>query len=181
MEPVPWRSLTPWSAARCCAVSVGATYEPDAIEPGRAGEHDVVTKWRLREVSLVPVGADPLATTRAAESIQTTALKGNTMTASQIKPEAAEATPAPSAAEIKRAQQLTREVEKLVSFAPAAAADEIRRNAETEGLEAARAACIDAMAAEQAKAPALSRGWDPSAAAAASFNRAWEARGQQQQ
>jgi len=168
-----------WQLARGgCAVSVGATYEPDAIEPGRAGEPDVVTKWRLREVSLVPVGADPLATTRAAESIQTTALEGNTVTATPIKSEAAEAAPAPSAAEIKRARQLTREVEKLVGFAPAAAADEIRRAAETEGLEAARAACIDAMAAEQAKAPTLSRGWDPSEEAAASFSRAWEARGQ---
>jgi hypothetical protein len=168
-----------WQLARAgCAVSVGATYEPDAIEPGRAGEPDLVTKWRLREVSLVPVGADPLATTRAAESIQTTALEGNTMTASQTKPEAAEATPAPSAAEIRKARQLYREVEKLVGFAPAAAADEIRRAAETEGLEAARAACLDAMAAEQAKAPTLSRGWCPSEDGAASFNRAWDARGQ---
>ncbi|MFU8886139.1 MAG: hypothetical protein ACNA8O_11870 [Cyanobacteriota bacterium] len=168
-----------WQLARAgCAVSVGATYELDAIEPGRAGDPDVVTKWRLPEVSLVPVGADPLATTRAAESIQTTALEGNTMTASQTKPEAAEATPAPSAAEIRKARQLTREVEKLVGFAPAAAADEIRRAAETEGLQAARAACLDAQRAEQAKAPTLSRGWDPSDEAAASFNRAWDARGQ---
>ena len=167
-----------WQLARAgCAVSVGATYDPEAIEPGRVGEPDVVTKWRLREVSLVPVGADPLATTRAAESIQTIALEGNTMTATPTKPEATEATPAPTAAEIRRAQQLTREVEKLVSFAPAAAADEIRRAAETEGLEAARAAAIDARAAEERKAPTEARSWDPSLEAAASHQRAWENRG----
>jgi hypothetical protein len=166
-----------WLLARAgCAVSVGATYDPEAIEPGRAGEPDVVTRWRLREVSLVPVGADPLATTRAAESIQTTALEGQTMTEQTKQPEAAEATP--SAAEIRTARNLTREVEKLVAIAPASAADVIRSAAETGGLVAARAAVIDAQFAEQQAAPSgVSRTWDPSLEAAASVARNLENRG----
>ena len=166
-----------WQLARAgCAVSVGATYSPEAIEPGRVGEPDVVTRWRLREVSLVPVGADPLATTRAAESIQTTALEGQTMTEQTKQPEAAEATP--SAAEIRTARNLTREVEKLVAIAPASAADVIRSAAETGGLLAARAAVIDAQFAEQQAAPSgVSRTWDPSLEAAASVARNLENRG----
>ena len=57
-----------WQLARSgCAVSVGATYQQDSIQLGRNTAPDVVTVWRLREVSLVAVGADPLATTRSAD------------------------------------------------------------------------------------------------------------------
>jgi hypothetical protein len=164
-----------WQLARAgCAVSVGATYDPEAIEPGRVGEPDVVTRWRLREVSLVPVGADPMATTRAAESIQTTALEG-TMTEQTKQPEAPEATP--TAAEIRRARAVERQLAAVLSCAPEAARAEVRRLAETEGLDAARGFAIDARAAEQAKTPGIARSWDPSMEAADSGARAWDARG----
>ena len=55
-----------WPMARSgTAVSVGATYSLSDLKPGPGGA-DVATRWRLREVSLVPVGADPVARTRAA-------------------------------------------------------------------------------------------------------------------
>lgn len=54
-----------WQLARAgSAVSVGATYRADALQPGPGGT-DLVSRWRLREVSLVPVGADPMALTRS--------------------------------------------------------------------------------------------------------------------
>ena len=57
-----------WELARSgCAVSVGAFFR-DADTAMRGG-NEVVGKWRLAEASLVPIGADPLALTRAAQSI----------------------------------------------------------------------------------------------------------------
>jgi hypothetical protein len=165
-----------WQLARAgCAVSVGATYDPEAIEPGRAGEPDVVTRWRLREVSLVPVGADPLATTRAAESIQTTALEGAAMTEQTKQPEATEATP--TAAEIRRARAVERQLAAVLSCAPEAARAEVRRLAETEGLEAARGFAIDARHAAEQQAPTRMGSYDPSAEAAASVLRRLEGGG----
>jgi hypothetical protein len=53
-----------WQLARAgCAVSVGASIPPDALQ--RRGKADLATRWRLREASLVPVGADPTALTRS--------------------------------------------------------------------------------------------------------------------
>lgn len=58
-----------WPMARSgVAVSVGATYSLADLVPGPGGA-DVARRWRLREVSLVPVGADPMARTRAAAPI----------------------------------------------------------------------------------------------------------------
>ena len=76
-------------------------------------------------------------------------------------PEAAEAATQPTAREIRRARELTREVEKLVGFAPAEAAEAIRTAAETEGLEAARVVAIDAIAEHQQRTQpdTQSRGW----------------------
>ncbi|MEN9767013.1 MAG: hypothetical protein RLZZ32_973 [Cyanobacteriota bacterium] len=55
-----------WQLARSgVAVSVGATFRPADLQPGPGGI-DVAASWRLREVSLVPVGADPIARTRSA-------------------------------------------------------------------------------------------------------------------
>jgi len=47
-------------------VSVGASYRPDDLQPSRDGRSDVAVRWRLREVSLTPVPADPYALVRSA-------------------------------------------------------------------------------------------------------------------
>lgn len=55
-----------WQLARSgCAVSVGATFNPNDLRPG-PDRIDLVTRWTLRECSLVPVAADAAAVTRAA-------------------------------------------------------------------------------------------------------------------
>jgi hypothetical protein len=60
-----------WQLARSgSAVSVGASFSPSDLQPAPGGRAELATRWRLREVSLVPVGADSLAVTRSATSIQ---------------------------------------------------------------------------------------------------------------
>ena len=57
-----------WALARSgCAVSVGAYFRN--ADTAMRGTTEVVNRWRLAEASLVPIGADPLALTRAAQSI----------------------------------------------------------------------------------------------------------------
>ena len=59
-----------WELARSGSnVSIGASIEPDSIK--RSGGHDTATSWRIREASLVPVGADHLAVTRSLSTTQT--------------------------------------------------------------------------------------------------------------
>jgi hypothetical protein len=59
-----------WQLARSgSAVSVGASFNPADLQPAPGGHAELATRWRLREVSLVPVGADPMALTRSASSI----------------------------------------------------------------------------------------------------------------
>jgi hypothetical protein len=54
-----------WALARAgCAVSVGASIDPDALQRQRNGP-DLASRWRLNEASLVPIGADPNALTRS--------------------------------------------------------------------------------------------------------------------
>jgi hypothetical protein len=54
-----------WQLARSgCAVSVGASYEPADLKPLNKSA-DIASRWRLREASLVPVGADPACLTRS--------------------------------------------------------------------------------------------------------------------
>jgi hypothetical protein len=120
-------------------------------QPGPAGsDYDRATDWEPIELSLVGAGMDTAAVTRsaaqAADPSINNALEG-TMTASQTKPEAAETVTA-TPAELRRAAQLEGQVTRLIQAAPHAA-EAIRRAAETEGLEAARGACIDAMATHQ--------------------------------
>jgi hypothetical protein len=58
-----------WALARAgCAVSVGASIDPSALQRQRNGP-DLAGKWRLNEASLVPVGADPHALTRSSQSL----------------------------------------------------------------------------------------------------------------
>lgn len=57
-----------WQLARSgCAVSVGASFVTDDTE--MVGAIEVVRRWRLVEVSLVPAGKDPAALTRSLPSI----------------------------------------------------------------------------------------------------------------
>jgi hypothetical protein len=59
-----------WKLARSgSAVSVGASFSQSDLQPAPGGRAELATRWRLREVSLVPVGADALAVTRSATSI----------------------------------------------------------------------------------------------------------------
>ena len=54
-----------WALARAgCAVSVGASIDPDGLQRQRNGP-DLASQWRLNEASLVPIGADPNALTRS--------------------------------------------------------------------------------------------------------------------
>ncbi|MEY3930694.1 MAG: Caudovirus prohead serine protease [Cyanobacteriota bacterium] len=146
---------TGWQLAkRGCPTSVRAQFSPDDIEPGRNGAPDRVRRWRLAEVSLVAIGAD-LTTTRSAApaAIQEhiNALEGDTMTASPIKPETTEHGAdgiTASAAELRRADQLERELLKLCDAVPAAS-EAIRGAATSGGLQAARDAAIAAMAEHQ--------------------------------
>lgn len=145
---------TGWQLARRgCPTSVRAQFNPDDIEPGRNGAPDLVRRWRLAEVSLVGVGAD-LTTTRSAASAvtqeQNNAPEGN-MTTTPIKPETtqqgAEGITA-SAAELRRAAQLERELVRLCDAVPTAS-EAIRAAATSGGLQAARDAAIGAMAEHQ--------------------------------
>jgi hypothetical protein len=145
------------------------------LEPGPAGsDYDRATDWEPVELSLVGVGMDAAAVTRSAESIQTTALEGQRTMKNQHQAEAPEA--APSAAEIRRAAELHRQVERAAAIAPEAIRDEVRRIAQSEGLEAARGFAIDAQAAEQSRTPGIARTWDPSVETAGSQQRALDNR-----
>ena len=54
-----------WALAQAgCAVSVGALVQPDDLAPLDATA-DRAARWTLREVSLVPVGADPACVVRS--------------------------------------------------------------------------------------------------------------------
>ena len=54
-----------WALARSgVAVSVGAAVDPAHLQPQARGP-DLATRWRLREVSLTPIGADDRAVTRS--------------------------------------------------------------------------------------------------------------------
>ena len=136
-----------WQLARSgCAVSVGATYQQDSIQLGRNTEPDTVTKWRLRECSLVAVGADPLATTRSAD-FHNIKKQDNSMTDN-----------------IEQTQTLERiERSRCTAILDAArklqVSDELARELIENGTElsAARMALIDARSAEERKTPAQSR------------------------
>jgi hypothetical protein len=67
-----------WQLARSgTAVSVGAYYA--YADTTMQGNTEVVMKWRLGEVSLVPMGADRLALTRSAPTTQTVNITTNDM------------------------------------------------------------------------------------------------------
>lgn len=154
-----------WPLVRSGAVGVSVRAEILDSTPGGLGQPEIATRWRIREASLTPLPADPACIVRSAATETNHAPEGHTMTTQTITtPEAAEAAAQPTAREIRRARELTREVEKLVGFAPAEAAEAIRTAAETEGLEAARVVAIDALAEQQQRTqPATqSRGWCPS-------------------
>lgn len=165
-----------WPLVRTGAVGVSVGAEVLELLPGpdRFGP-EIASSWRIREASLTPVPADPGCVIRSADTQTTNAPEGAMNTEQTKQPEAPEATP--SAAEIRRARAVERQLEAVLNCAPEAARAEVRRLAETEGLEAARAAAIDARAAEERKAPTFMGGFDPSLEAAASHQRAWDNRG----
>lgn len=133
-----------WQLARAgCPTSVRAQFNPDDIQPGRNGGPDVVTKWRLAEVSLVAIGADPLTATRSLNTQPTE----DTMTISTEQ--------APEATVTRAALREAQSLERSISAAGLddAGADEVRGIAEAQGVAAARAAIIDKMAQREAQAP----------------------------
>jgi phage major head subunit gpT-like protein len=141
-----------WQLARAgCAVSVGATFTADAIEHGRGDGPDVVTIWRLREASLVAVGADPMATTRAAAPIQTIALEGNSMNTVNNTLDREELTL--DRIERKRCTAILDCARKL-QVDEALALDLIERGV---ALDEARLQLIDARSAEERKTPGVAR------------------------
>jgi hypothetical protein len=148
---------TGWQlASRGCPTSVRAQFSPDDIEPGRNGGPDLVRRWRLAEVSLVAIGAD-LTTTRSAGTAadMTTTNKEIIVNTSQTQTEAADLaaeTVTATPGELRRAAQLERELKRLIDAAPHAA-EAIRAAGDVGGLQAARTACIDAMADRQKLQP----------------------------
>jgi hypothetical protein len=94
-----------WQLARAgCAVSVGASIAPEALQRQRNGP-DLATRWRLNEASLVPVGADPNALTRSlAPNPMTTDISSSTIPAEVIEDDE----PTVSRAEMKRQRDITR-------------------------------------------------------------------------
>lgn len=127
-------------------VSVG--YEPldfvDDVDPATGQRVRKITKWRLLEVSLVPVGADPAAKTRSLDMTTTTptpasAPAGGTTVAAQPQGQRA---------------AVNAEIRALVStfnLDPAVANELIDRDAT---IDQARASVLDAMKTSQAAPPA---------------------------
>lgn len=164
-----------WPLVRTGAVGVSVGAEVLEVLPGpdRFGP-EIASSWRIREASLTPVPADPGCVIRSAAA-NPEALEGQTMTEQTKQPEAPEATP--SAAEIRRARAVERQLQAVLTCAPEAARAEVRRLAETEGLEAARGFAIDARHAAEQQAPTRMGSYDPSAEAAASVLRRLEGGG----
>jgi hypothetical protein len=97
-----------WQLARAgCAVSVGASINPDGLERHNKTA-DLATRWRLREASLVPVGADALAMTRSFPTPLSMTSDNNSNTAPETDDE-----PQLSRSELKR----QRDIMKCVSEA----------------------------------------------------------------
>ena len=143
------------------------------IEPGPPGsDYDRAVDWESIEISLVGNPMDTAAVTRSAVDLNSKPTE-DTMTI--LTEQAPEATP--TAAEIRRARAVEHQLEAVLTCAPEAARPEVRRLAETEGLEAARAAAIDARAAEEMKAPTRMGSYEPSNEAVVSHQRAWQNRG----
>ena len=158
-----------WPLVRSGAVGVSVRAEILDSTPGGLGQPEIATRWRIREASLTPLPADPACIVRSAATETNHAPEGHAMTTqTTTTTEAAEAAAQPTAREIRRARELTREVERLVGFAPAEAAEAIRTAAETEGLAAARAMAIDAIAEHQQRTQPDTqlRSWCPSMAGA---------------
>lgn len=96
-----------WALARSgCAVSVGASIDPSALQRQRNGP-DLATTWRLNEASLVPVGADPRALTRS-QSLKPMTTTTNTTAPATEAPEATEEEITISRAELKRQRDISR-------------------------------------------------------------------------
>ncbi|MCP9905496.1 hypothetical protein KBY85_15330 [Cyanobium sp. BA5m-10] len=137
-----------WQLARSgCAVSVGATYQQDAIALGRNTAPDTVTKWRLREASLVAVGADPMSTTRSADFHNKQEETPVTMTIDSNNEQTLD--------KIERA----RTVAILDCARKLSVSDDLAHRLIEDGVELseARMALIDARSAEERKTPAQSR------------------------
>jgi hypothetical protein len=97
-----------WQLARAgCAVSVGASIDPAALQRQRTGP-DLATRWRLTEASLVPVGADPNALTRSQSFDQMTSTTSTTAPA--IEAPETDDEPQFSRAELKRQRDIVRTV-----------------------------------------------------------------------
>jgi hypothetical protein len=92
-----------WQLARAgCAVSVGASINPEGLKPHNKTA-DLATRWRLREASLVPVGADPLALTRSFHTAESMTSDNNSNTAPETDDE-----PQLSRSELRRQRDIMR-------------------------------------------------------------------------
>ena len=114
-----------WSLASAgCAISVGARFDPDALQRQAQGA-DIATRWRLNEASLVPVGADPLARTRSFSSEPMTVQSTAQTPPIDQTPPAGESTvdSTITRAELTRQKEITRSV--LRAGLPADLADEL--------------------------------------------------------
>jgi hypothetical protein len=139
---------TAWPLVKTGAVSVSVGAEVLELVAGADPfGPEIATRWRIREASLTPVPADPGCVIRSHNQTEET-----TVTI-QTKPEGQAAEATPTTAELRRAADLHRQVERAVAFAPEEARPEVRRIALAEGLEAARAAAIDARHAAEQQAP----------------------------
>jgi len=99
-----------WQLARAgCAVSVGASIDPAALQPQRNGP-DLAAKWRLHEASLVPVGQDPNALTRSHSNQHPTMTTNTSNTAAALDATEADEDISVSRAELKRQRDITRAV-----------------------------------------------------------------------
>lgn len=146
-----------WPLVRSGAVGVSVRAEILESTPGGLGQPEIATRWRIREASLTPLPADPACVVRSAVANHQS--QGDQTMTAQIQPEAAAA---PTAAEVRKAREVQRQLDKLLTVVPAEHHEQIRQLAERDGFAAARDAGLDLAAAEQGKTPCHARSYDPS-------------------
>ncbi len=113
--------------------------------------------WEPYELSIVPIPADAGAQVRSENITQgdnmANAIDNNANDKERLQP---------TASEIRKAREVQRKLDKLLTIVPTEHHEQIRQLAERDGFAAARDAGLDLAAAEQAKCPTQARSYDAS-------------------
>lgn len=152
VEPI-WRDVV---AGILRNISVG--YRIHKTERDESGEIPVerAVDWEPYELSLVPIPADAGAQVRSENITQGDTVNNQTITTNN------EQERQPTASEIRKARDVQRKLDNLLTIVPAEHHDHIRQLAERDGFAAASEAGLDLAAAEQKKTPCIARSYDAS-------------------